>query len=212
MIGNHEIWDEFRWEHFMLEQDRKAERCMELLYRGRAGCVESQLSAWFRGMMEEWCPIPGWGEDEAEEGEAWKEAAGLEDEDLPGCSNALLPPAHRLAREFAFRAFRFVDALPEEAHMSSAVVDFVSNAMIAAWRVALGTAIGLDADELGGNIACCKRALAAANLSIVALREMKLQKIVGGNTWLDLAMEGVEVRDAIALHVADLREKFRREA
>ena len=33
MSGDREIWDEFRWEEFMREQDRKIDRYMELFYR-----------------------------------------------------------------------------------------------------------------------------------------------------------------------------------
>ena len=33
MDDEHEIWDEFRWEEFMKEQDKKVDRYMELFYR-----------------------------------------------------------------------------------------------------------------------------------------------------------------------------------
>jgi hypothetical protein len=197
LIDKKEIWDEFRWEEFMREEDRKFERCMELSFGWR------------------WMPGPEWGAapvregEEVDEGEEWKASAGFGENEPFDAGECEGIPVYVLARSFALRALRLVDSLPEHARLASAVVDFVSSAMIAPADIAGGTSIGDDREGLGGNIAYCKRGLAAANCSIVALREMRQRHIVEGELFLDFARAAAEVRNAIAMHILDLREKFR---
>src|SRR6266850_4181791 len=113
-----EIWDEFRWEEFMREQDRKVERCMELL------------------MGWKWMPDPEWGtvpdreDEELDEGEEWKASSGFGENEPFGVGDCAGIPVYLLAQSFALRALRLVDSLPEHARLASAVVDFVSSAMI----------------------------------------------------------------------------------
>jgi hypothetical protein len=205
LIDEKEIWDEFRWEEFMREQDRKLERCMDLFFRDH---TLSRAIGW------RWMPGPGWSaapdreDEELDEGEEWKASAGFGENEPFGVADCEGVPVYLLAQSFALRALRLVDSLPEHARLASAVVDFVSNAMIAPANIAGGTSIGDDREELGGNIAYCKRGLAAANCSIGALREMRQRRIVEGEVFFDLVREAAEVRNAIALHILDLREKF----
>jgi hypothetical protein len=216
MPDDNEIWDEFKWEEFMKQQDKKVDRYMELFYRHQDDPNRDEIIA--REMGWTWLldedhaedPPPVSNEEEIEEGEGWKAAAGLESDEPFEYYQFKNLPVYRLSHEFALRAFRFVDQLPESARGDSAVVDFVSNAMIAGAKIAGGTGIGDDRDELGGNIAYCKRGLAASNLTIAALHEMNEKHIVDDKDYAGLIKEATEVRNAIALHVVDLREKFRR--
>jgi hypothetical protein len=82
--------------------------------------------------------------------------------------------------------------------------------MIASAKIAGGTGMGDDMEELGANIAYCKRGLAAANLAVASLHEMEEKKIVEARSYLELMKEAIDVRNAIAIHIVDLREKFRR--
>src|SRR5438309_4275921 len=205
-MNEKEIWDEFRWEEFMREQDRKVERCMELFFAGHT-IARAMGWRWISG--PEWGAAPDREDDELDEGEEWKASAGFGENEPSGMGDYAGIPVYLLAQSFALRAVRLADSLPEHARLASAVVDFVSSAMIAPAKIAGGTSIGDDPEELGGNIACCKRGLAAANCSIAALREMRQRRIVEGEVFLDLAREAAEVRNAIALHILDLREKFR---
>ena len=61
----------------------------------------------------------------------------------------------------------------------------------------------------GGNIAYCKRALAAANKVLAALREMMEKNIIAHTSYCQLVEEATEVRNAIALHILDLRGRIR---
>ena len=211
MMNRDEIWDEFQWEEFMKEQDKKVDRYMELLYRYQNHPNRDELIAremgwtWLLDQSEHLkdCTAPA--DDESREGEEWKASSGVEgffDEDFEH------QPVYMKSNEFALRAHQFVEGLSESTREDSAVVDFVANAMIASAKIAGGTGIGEGMDELGANIAYCKRGLAASNLAIAALHEMKEKRIVGDGAYLDLIREATEVRNAIALHVLDLREKF----
>ena len=190
----------------------KVDRYMELFYRYQDDPNRDEIIAremnwpWGKKGEEENLDI----EDEiTEEGEEWKAAAGLEEE-IEEINLYKSLPAYQLAHEFALRAFRFVEQLPDQIGKDSTVVDFLSNAMIVSAKIAGGTGIGDDIEELGGNIAYCKRGLVAANLSIASLYEMKEKQIIEQKQYLDLLEQATEVRNALAVHILNLREKFRR--
>ena len=220
MNDDNEIWDEFKWEEFMKEQDRKLDRYMELLYRyqDHPDCDEiiprEMGWAWLfdRNNEEE---RGGLSAEEAE-GEEWKVRSGLcgdgdEEEaerfEIEGFRNV---PVYQMAKAFAVRAVNFADSLPEDKRGDSSVVDFVSNAVIAPAKIAGGSGIGYEREELGGNIAYCKRGLQAANLSIAALREMKEKRIIMGATFTEYMLALTEVRNLIAVRIIDLRDLLRR--
>jgi hypothetical protein len=208
-----EIWDEFRWEEFMKEQDKKVDRYMELFYRYRDDPNRDEIIAremgWTWLLEQRGSERIEDAEQDDDDAEAWKQALDPEKDELFDWEAFEHLPVYQLTHAFALRAFRYVDQLPDATQGDSAVVDFVSNAMIAGAKIAGGTGIGEDRDELGGNIAYCKRGLAAANLTIAALHEMKQKKIIRGRSYIEMVDEATEVRNAIAIHVLDLREKFR---
>ncbi len=199
----------------MKEQDRKVDRYMELFYRYQNHPDRDEIIAremgwtWLLNEGKHQSPEPFDDEEEIEDGESWKTSARLAGEDLGEVDDYESLPVYRRCRDFALRAYRLVDGLPDSVREVSTVVDFVSNAMIAGAKIAGGTGMGEDIEELGANIAYCKRALAASNLAIGALHEMKEHRIIRGREFLDVMQEAVEVRNAIAVHILDLREKFR---
>jgi hypothetical protein len=208
-----EIWDEFKWEEFLKEQDKKVDLYTELFYRYQDDPNRDEIIAREMG----WSLLLEQGEevddnfefdDELEEGEEWKVAAGIK-EDLSEFDDLHKSPLYQKAHSFAVAALRISDKLPERFRSDSSVVDFISNAAIAGAKIAGGTAIGDEnLNELGCSIAYCKRGLVAANLAIAALREMKRKKIIGGELYLKLVKEATEIRNGIASYVLELREKF----
>lgn len=215
MDDANEIWDEFQWEEFMREQDKKIDRYMELFYRYQDHPDRDKIIA--REMGWEWLlneeekknfsdEPPA---EETEEGDGWKRSAGVEDE-LDDLQEYRTLPVYQKSKLFALHALRFVDTLPESFREDSTVVDFVSNAMIASAKIAGGTGMGDDIEELGANIAYCKRGLGAANLAIASLHEMKEKKLIEEPSYMEVMKEAVDVRNTIAIHIVDLREKFRR--
>jgi len=208
-MRNDEIWDEFQWEEFMKEQDKKVDRFMELFYKFHDHPNRNELIAREMGwtwLLDQSARSPEPPESIEEEGEEWKSLSGIEASPDADCE---YDPVYLKAKEFALRAYRYADHLSESVREDSVVVDFIANAMIASAKIAGGSSMGNGIDELGGNIAYCKRGLAAANLAIAALREMKERKIIDAGASRDLQEEAVEVRNAIALHIINLREKFR---
>lgn len=216
MADRDDIWDEFQWEEFMKEQDKKVDRYMELFYRYQNHPNRDELIAremgwtWLLEQAEHFMDLPNVEEDDDEkEGEEWKASAGIEGEGFLEMDDFEHQPVYLKSKEFALRAYRFVDDLPESVREDSAVVDFIANAMIASAKIAGGTGMGDGMEELGANIAYCKRGLAASNLAIAALHEMKEKRIIGGLAYFDLVREAAEVRNTIAIYILDLREKFR---
>lgn len=219
MDENNEIWDEFKWEEFMREQDKKVDRLMELFlrYQDDPNCEQiiEQEMGWdsLRDADEEGSDVTDFDyeeemEDELDEGDEWKAVAGYEGSHRLHSHHLI--PAFQSAYAFALRAHRFVESLPMQNRSDSSVVEFVSNAMIAPAKLAGGSGMGYDLEQLGGNIACCKRGLAASNLALDALREMKKKGLVGEDDYRSLMRDAFEVRNAIASHILDLRERFHR--
>ena len=142
-----EIWDEFRWEEFMREQDRKVDRYMELFYRYRNDPKRDEIIAremgwtWLlqedhRARLADLSPAT---DDELDEGDEWKTRIEPSD-DLPAAFSGFeLLPVYQNAMNFSLRAFHYVDRLPEHRRADSAVVDFLSNAIVAASKIAGGT-------------------------------------------------------------------------
>jgi len=215
MSDSDEIWDEFKWEEFMQEQDKKVDRYMELFYRYQDHPDRDEIIAremgwtWLLEHESEDRDSSIFEDEEIEEGEEWKVTAGVNEESLE-LENFRGHPIYQKTYQFALRAMKFVDQLPENKKEDSSVVDFVSNAMIAGAKIAGGTGLGDDLEELGGNIAYCKRGLAAANLAIAALHEMKQKRIINEKNYFELVKEATDVRNAIALHIVNLRERFNR--
>jgi len=216
MNDDDEIWDEFKWEEFMKEQDRMVDRFMELFYRYQNDPNRDQIIAGEMG----WAHFLDDGKDECEErcidddedcdeGEEWKEL--LEDKQFAQQQESAFDdiPVCRKSKEYALRVLKVIDSLPQSVRDSKCVVDFVSNALIASAKVAGGTDLGEDAEDLGANIAFCKRGLAASNHAINALTEIKRMQFIEETIYLDLMKEAVGVRNEIAIYVSDLREKFR---
>ncbi|HTK81641.1 MAG TPA: hypothetical protein VL633_05070 [Bacteroidota bacterium] len=216
MRDDSEIWDEFKWEEFMKEQDKKLDRYMELFYRYQDDPNRDEIIA--REMGWTWLLENGEKDardeevnefpDEDAEGEEWKARSGLQEDDkFDGFRDT---PVYLRAKAFAHTAMKFADSLPEDKRGDSSVVDFLSNAMVAAAKIAGGSGIGYDIEELGGNIAYCKRGLHAANYALAALREMNEKRIITEDSYAELLVPLTEVRNMIAVHVLDLREQFRK--
>src|SRR5258708_2137135 len=119
MYEENEIWDEFRWEEFMKEQDKKVDRYMELFYRYQDAPNRDEMIAremgwtWLLEDLQNERDSPEPDEDDVEEGEEWKSQSGVRQEGFDLNRFEQLP-AYQRARTFASRAMKFVDQLPED--------------------------------------------------------------------------------------------------
>jgi len=171
-----EVWDEYDWERFLQQQDRKTERYMELLERYSDDPQRDQIIAremgWFHLMNKEgeaWAEhvdslfdpedgVEGALGDEGDEGDAG-DGEG-EDEDFE------VHPLYKMAFTVGARVERWVEdageagTLPDAAQLSTQMA-------VAGAKLAAGLGCD-DLDELGMTIAYLKRALRALTVALEA--------------------------------------------
>ena len=218
-VGDNEIWDEFRWEEFIRRQEKRLDKYLELFYykcRGDPNHTRriAEAMGWShlldlenRDEKEQADPYSS-ELDEELEGESWKRLAGYVEYDDHRAALEQLP-AFRIAYDFALSVNTFVDTLSSGMREDSAVVEFLSQALLAPSKIAGGFEMGIELDVLGGNIAHCKRALAASNHVVNALVHLRKRGVVPEHLYNGLVRGAVEARNEIAAHVVDLREQFR---
>ena len=223
-----EIWDEHDWEDFLRENDRRVDRFMDLLatFMNRYPLPPDDASpeeeaAWkarleaylrrrtgFEGSVDDlpvWEHVPEDVEPEDAEGEGWK--AGLTA--FPEEQSVDDLPVYRSARALATTVLRWSEPIPSNVKDGD-FVQFCSNALQIAAKVSGGHAVGYERDMLGGNIAYVKRGLAAANAALEALRSLRDAPYMRASDYRRLYEATYEVRNAVALHVLRLRERFER--
>ena len=217
-----EIMDEFQWEEFMKKADERAEKFGQLMEKyadhpdsekiiaremGWIWLLEA-LEAQEKGEpQEDDSEEDDHYEDDDDEGEEWKKSTGFVSREI---DDLHLIPAYQVAHEFALRAIELIRSLPESHQSEKCIGAFIEGATIPAAKIAGGFGFGYEMQRLGGNIANCKRGLAMANQCLTALQEMKEKQLIGKNTFIEIMSQAKEMRDALALHIADLRERFQR--
>jgi len=216
-----EIWDEYRWERFKQQSDMRSEKYRQLLEKymdhpdrdkiiakemGWDDLLED-LEAYERG------EIPDYEEDiddimdeDIDEGDEWKKTTGYESDDSDSVKNL---PVYQKAYQYSLDAHKLVKKIGEH-RREKVISDFIGAAIIPAAKIAGGYAMGFEMQFLGGNIANCKRGLAAANRTLNALDIMLEEGIIDQNVYDDYYNRGKEVRDDLAAYIEDLRERFRR--
>lgn len=223
-----EIWDEYRWEAFLKEYDRRIDRYMSLLFRfmtenppaGEDGSParrdwEEDLRTFFisNGISpDDALPrmLAGtWTEDDDEDFlffEAEQSYLELEerDEELHNVRNL---PVYREGHRLAARVLDWSNMLPSRVK-DSTLVQFCSHLTQIPANIAKGHGIGLELEMIGGNIACVKRALASANTSLDLLREIKAAGYVDVDFYRRLYEDVYELRNQVALYVQELRSRF----
>lgn len=225
---DYEIWDEERWEDFLRQSDRRVERYMSLFYRfiisdppiGAPGSV--QRSAW-EARLRVFMQSNGIQVDDVLF-ETWDaETAGADDVLNPGddetadaifgvhggdeVSVPFAASGFHEARQLAVRVLRWSNTLPIS-RKDSTYVQFCSCITQIPGNLAKGHEIGYEMETIGGNIACAKRALAAANAGLDLLREMKTASYMSETFYRALYEAVYDVRNDIGIHVQSLRERF----
>ena len=231
MFGD-EIWDEDRWEAFLREHDRRIDRYMALLHRfieqnpfpdhrdqSSRRDWEERLRAFLkaRGLQADEQTLAfflaaGPDDDQdshSEEGERYFEEA-LGDEETSE-AEVLEPleasPLYQQASVLSSDVLRWANLLPGNVK-DSALVQYCSNLTQVPANLAKGHSLGYERDTLGGNIACVKRALWAANAALDLLREMKPAAYMDAATYAGFYERTFELRNALGLYVQDLRARF----
>ncbi len=224
-----EIWDEDRWEAFLRENDKRVDRFMDLLFTFLADHpLPEEDDAAARSVWEESLRqfLNGQGfrpedhsiaflfddEEPDEDAPEWfsLDPEGYEDdedffdEDLDGFREL---PVYQRAFAFANDVLDWANALPGDIK-DSTLVQFCTYVTQIPANIAKGYGIGFERDMLGGNIACAKRGLKAANQALELLREMKRVPYLPADVYRRLYEQAFEVRNELGLYVQDLRRRF----
>lgn len=208
------IWDEYDWERFLQQQDRKTEKYMELLERyiddpnrdqiiaremgwnhlldkdGRdwADHVDSDFDAAFSGNEEDG------GEEEEGKGE---EEDGFEVHPLYQASFALTVWIDQMFEEIG------------ELQNQPAAVKLSTHAAVASAKLAAALSDD-DVDEIGMTIAYLKRALKATITGIDAAMQLRKDGIIEADRFGTLNQRLFQIRDGIIQLMGDYRTEWRR--
>lgn len=118
--------------------------------------------------------------------------------------------AFEMTREFHRELTRRRKDIPADPPLSRLVETMINNSAYAYSKVVGGHVMGYHRHTLGGNVASCKRALASINRVADALVQFKLYGVPPiSDLYLDEIL--LESRNAIALRVSDLRDRFFKE-
>jgi hypothetical protein len=203
------IWDEYDWERFLQQQDRKTEKYMELLERYIDDPNRDQIIAremgWYHLLDkdgERWVEnVDSMFDDEAEN----EEAIETEEDAEEGFE------VHPLYKA-SFALTVWIDQLFEElgeAQNQPAAVKLSTQAAIASAKLAAALSDD-DVDEIGMTIAYLKRALKAIMTAMDAAVLLRKEIGLDGERFGTLNQRLFQIRDGIIELMGDYRAEWRR--
>jgi hypothetical protein len=210
------IWDEYDWERFLQQQDRKTERYMELLEKYIDHPDRDQIIA--REM--------GWTHLLDEDGERWAEEVEEmfeeemsdtlsdeeeDDEDAEADDAEEDYEVHPLYQA-AFALTVWLDQLfdeREDLQNHPAAVKLSTHAAICSAKLAAALSDD-DIDELGMTIAYLKRALKAISTGMDAALQLRKEVPLGDDRYATLTQRLFQIRDSIIDLMGAYRAEFRR--
>lgn len=207
------IWDEYDWERFLQQQDRKAEEYMELLeqymdHPDRERIIAEEMG-WDRVPEDEWDDenddLPGEKDDFLEFAH---EEARREEEELEASEEWEDHPLYRSAFALTLRVERLIednDMLRDR----PAAVKLAAHAAAASAKLA-GALSDDEFDEIGMKIAYLKRALKAMTTAIEGAEELRLGRVLSTEQSSGLRQELFHVRDGIVSLMGEYRGEWRR--
>jgi len=216
-MANHEdpekIWDEYDWERFLQQQDRKTERYMELLEKYLDDPNRDQIIA----------SEMGWNHLVDESGASWMEEAdslfseememmgdfGEDDEAEEAQGDGFeMHPLYQAA----FALTVWLDQLFEELgdlQNHPAAVKLATQSAIASAKLAAALSDD-DVDELGMTIAYLKRALKAITNALDAAGQLKKEIKLSPRRFATLNQRLFQIRDGIITLMGEFRSEWRR--
>ncbi len=206
------VWDEYDWERFLQQQDRKTEKYMELLERYIDDPNRDQIIAremgWYHLLDrdgEKWVEnVESLFEEEFEEDLEVADAEGDSD-DADGYE------VHPLYQA-SFALTIWIDQLFEDlgdAQNQPAAVKLSTNAAIASAKLAAALSDD-DVDEIGMTIAYLKRALKAVMTGIDAAMQLRKEVNLSAKRFATLNQRLFQIRDGIILLMGEYRSEWRR--
>ncbi len=237
--GGERVWDEYDWERFLQQQDRKTEKYMELLEKYLDDPNRDQIIAremgWHHLLDEngkDWTsdleslfaarPAPP-GDDEDEDDEEEDETETSEDEDeaedddeFEEDEDADEDPDARQRRNPLYQAATALTVLLEQlfdnrdtVSQHPAVARLTTNATLASVKLAAALSDD-DVDELGMTIAYLKRALKAISTALEAAAHCRQERLLDDLQAEDVRRRIFHIRDGIVSLMGDYRTEWRR--
>src|SRR5438270_9836476 len=198
-------WNEYEWERFLQQQDRKTEKYMDLLEKYLDHPERDQIIA--REM--------GWAQ--LAEAEHWQDDGDLAEDDTfadPAEDSATSPEKFQengLYRA-AFNLTIWIDQLFDNnaaLQNEPAAVKLATHAALASAKLAAALSDD-DVDELGMTIAYLKRALKAITVSLDSAAKLLSQKLIAARQYSVLQQRLFQVRDGIITLMGEYRGEWRR--
>lgn len=205
-----QIWDEYDWERFLQQQDRKTEKYMELLEKYIDDPNRDQLIAQEMGwthLLDE--TGSAWDDEEAEAAadDAFQYVESQEDEEEDGQEGEMHP---LYSASFALTIWidKVLDELGDR-QTSPAAVKLATQAAVASAKLAAALSDD-DIDEIGMTIAYLKRALRAITLAMEASIQLQREVPLDPEVYATLTNRLFQIRDGVISLMGEYRSEWRR--
>jgi hypothetical protein len=216
------VWDEYDWERFLQQQDRKTERYMELLEKyidhpDRDQIIAKEMGWSHLGQQTEpdWAEISfGIGEEDEENlneldfEENEEEGADEEDGAEEEAESFELHPLYQASFALTIWVDQLFEELGDVQNLPSAV-KLATNSAVASAKLAAALSDD-DIDEIGMTIAYLKRALKAITNALDASLQFGAEANLSNEKRAHLHNRLFAVRDGIIELMGDYRSQWRR--
>ena len=206
------VWDEYDWERFLQQQDRKTEKYMELLERFIDDPNRDQIIAremgWYHLLDkdgEKWAETVDSMFDEEFEEDMEEDTAAAQIEGEDGYE------VHPLYQA-SFALTLWIDQLFEDlgdAQNKPSAVKLATHTAVASAKLAAALSDD-DVDEIGMTIAYLKRALKAVTIAIEAAAQFRKDVRLSAEKYAALHQRLFQIRDGIILLMGEYRTEWRR--
>ena len=205
------IWDEYDWERFLQQQDRKTEKYMELLERFIDDPNRDQIIAremgWYHLLDKsgaKWAESVDslFDEENAANDLSGEEAGEGEEEGFE------VHPLYKASFALTVWIDQLFEQLPEVQNQPAAV-KLSTHAAIASAKLAAALSDD-DVDEIGMTIAYLKRALKAVMTGIDASVQLRKEAALNPECFATLNQRLFQIRDGIIQLMGEYRMEWRR--
>jgi len=210
------VWDEYDWERFLQQQDRKTERYMELLEKYIDDPDRDQIIAREMGWPHpvqtddfDWTEMSFDGSSEDEDDFEDDDDEDEEEEDTDGIPESFeLHPLYQASFALTVWLDQLFDELDETQNQPSAV-KLATNSAVASAKLAAALSDD-DVEEIGMTIAYLKRALKAITNAIDASLVFAQEAKLSSHRRRQLHARLFQVRGGIIELMGDYRSEWRR--
>jgi hypothetical protein len=211
------VWDEYDWERFLQQQDKKTEKYMELLERYIDDPDRDQIIAREMGWNHllnkegrEWADNVDsqFSEDALEDDEESEEEEEDEKDEGPAFGFEVHP-----LYQAAFTLAAWIDQMFEECDVKveshPAAVHLSAQASLVSAKLAAALSDD-DIDEIGMTIAYLKRALRGVTTGLDCASQLQRDGVIDNERFGSLNQQLFQVRDGIISLMGDFRAEWRR--